>query len=63
MYGLGCGDKMMNNVIKCENCQYRQECGDYDTCQHEGDKYYCRLFYMYVNPNDFCSYAKRREDE
>ena len=51
------------NVIKCENCQYRRECGNDYTCQHKGDKYYCTVFSMYVNPNDFCSYAKRREDE
>ena len=56
------GEKM-SNVIKCEKCQHRRECGSYDTCQHEGDKYYCTVFSTYVNSNDFCSYAERREDE
>ena len=53
------GEKM-SNVIKCYSCQHRRECSDYYTCQHEGDKYYCTVFSTYVNPNDFCSYAKER---
>lgn len=51
-------DRVPEAVVRCKDCQYRES--SFCTCSHRDTD---QFFYPEVNPDDYCSYGERREDE
>ena len=49
-------EDMPEAVVRCKDCQYRES--SFCTCSHRDTD---QFFYPEVNPDDYCSYGKRRE--
>lgn len=48
-------EALQTNVVRCKDCKHRDEkCG-------MGEHRWCKILKMSTVPNDFCSYAERRE--